>query len=268
MPSEYKAAWVIDGQHRLYAYANVDESKTAELSVVAFENLNESEQARLFVDINAKQKSVKQNLLVELYAELNWNSDDPDDRVMAIIAKAILSLDADSRSPFFSKIVRADDSVTSNRSISMTALSGALQQPECFLAKTKAGLVPGAFWTTDQMKTLKRAAAVVDAWVARAIAQSRDNWDLGRGPGGALGMNDSVIALLLTLRSVLQALSERGIRLYELTTDELIYEISPYAAELADAFSRYDQNDFALYRSFRGGQGSAPANAGASACFA
>jgi len=255
LPAEYKAAWVIDGQHRLYAYANTEQSKTAELSVLAFENLKESEQARLFVDINAKQKSVKQNLLVELWAELHWNSEDPEDRVRAIIAKAVLSLDSDPLSPFYKKIVRADDPATPTRSVSLTALSTALQHPEFFLAKTKAGFVPGAFWTTDQMKTVKRTTTTVNAWVGSAISQSRGNWDLGRGPGGALGMNDSVVALILTLRSVIRSLIDRGIRLYELAVDELITEITPYAEELASAFGSFDDAELSFYRSLRGSQG-------------
>jgi DNA sulfur modification protein DndB len=66
----YKSAWVIDGQHRLFAYSGHPRAATSHLSVLAFEGLSPSMQASLFVDINAKQKSVKQSLLQELYSEL------------------------------------------------------------------------------------------------------------------------------------------------------------------------------------------------------
>jgi DNA sulfur modification protein DndB len=255
LPAEYKAAWVIDGQHRLFAYANTSEAKRAELSILAFENLKESEQARLFVDINAKQKSVKQNLLVELWAELHWDSSDPEDRVIAIIAKMVLSLDSDPLSPFHNRIVRADDATTPTRSVSLQALTTALQQPEFFMAQTKAGPVPGAFWTTDQINTVKRAADVVNAWISGVIALAQENWQLGRSPGGALGMNDSVVALIMTLRSVLRYFTDRGIKLYELDLAELVSLISPYADELSRAFGSFTQQDFEFFRSLRGNQG-------------
>jgi len=59
----YRVAWIIDGQHRLFAYANHPLSEKSLVSVMAFVELPASEQARLFVDINAKQKKVKQSLL-------------------------------------------------------------------------------------------------------------------------------------------------------------------------------------------------------------
>jgi DGQHR domain-containing protein len=68
----YKSAWIIDGQHRLFAYSGHEKALKSKLTVLAFEGLKPSKQAELFIDINAKQKSVKQSLLQELYAELNW----------------------------------------------------------------------------------------------------------------------------------------------------------------------------------------------------
>jgi len=73
----YKSAWIIDGQHRLYAYSGHERAAKSRLVVLAFEGLPASRQASFFVDINAKQKAVKQSLLQELYAELHWDADEP-----------------------------------------------------------------------------------------------------------------------------------------------------------------------------------------------
>ena len=73
----YKSAWIIDGQHRLFSYSGHPRAKTGHLAVLAFEGIPPSTQAQLFVDINAKQKSVKTSLLQELYSELNWDADEP-----------------------------------------------------------------------------------------------------------------------------------------------------------------------------------------------
>ncbi len=96
----YRVAWIIDGQHRLFAYANHPLAKKSLIAVMAFVGLEPSEQARLFVDINAEQRKVKQSLLQELYAELHWDAEEPDVRVQAILSKVIQVLDADIRSPF------------------------------------------------------------------------------------------------------------------------------------------------------------------------
>lgn len=256
LPAEYKSAWVIDGQHRLFAYADAPERSRAELTVLAFENLEESDQARLFIDINAKQKSVKQNLLVELFAELHWNSDNLSDRVTAIISKLVLTLDSSSSSPFYQKIVRADDSAASSRSISLKTFSNALDSGELFFSEAKGDVTPGAFWQADQFATLRRAEQFLDKWFTTTLVNVRSNWDLGKLPGGALGMNDSLVANILLLRSIV-----RQVAVYEpsalssLTAKELWARFESWADIVATVYGEFQANDFALFRNLRGIQG-------------
>ena len=51
LPKLYRSAYIIDGQHRLYGYANSDFAKKNSIPVVAFVNLGKSEQIKLFMDI-------------------------------------------------------------------------------------------------------------------------------------------------------------------------------------------------------------------------
>src|SRR2546427_157124 len=44
----YRVAWIIDGQHRLFSYADHPMAKKSVVSVIAFVGLEASEQARLF----------------------------------------------------------------------------------------------------------------------------------------------------------------------------------------------------------------------------
>lgn len=74
IPNKYQIAWIIDGQHRLFGYSGLEEAKTATLPVIAFENLPAQQQAKLFVDINHEQVKVSKNLLIDLYANLHWDS--------------------------------------------------------------------------------------------------------------------------------------------------------------------------------------------------
>ncbi|WP_175755736.1 DGQHR domain-containing protein [Burkholderia cepacia] len=57
---------VIDGQHRVFGFAR---AKTAiRVPVVIYDNLSKEEEARLFIDINTKQKPVPKELLLAIKA--------------------------------------------------------------------------------------------------------------------------------------------------------------------------------------------------------
>ena len=155
----YKSAWIIDGQHRLFAYSGHPRAAKSHLSVLAFEGLSPSVQAGLFVDINAKQKSVKQSLLQELDAELHWESDRIADRVRAIVSKVVQVLDADKGSPLHGRVLSADVQKDAFRCISFTSLYRAIAKPRLYVVKESKGevLEYGPFWGGDNERTLKRA---------------------------------------------------------------------------------------------------------------
>jgi DNA sulfur modification protein DndB len=137
----YRVAWIIDGQHRLFAYANHPLAKKSLITVMAFVGLEASEQARLFVDINAEQRKVKQSLLQELYAELHWDAAEPDVRIQAILSKTIQVLDANKESPFHDRILKADETRTETRCISLTSVFHAMERGSFFIARMKKGEV-------------------------------------------------------------------------------------------------------------------------------
>ena len=58
---------VIDGQHRLSAFANVESAEEFELPVVAFVGLDLSWQAYLFYTVNIKPKKINASLAFDLY---------------------------------------------------------------------------------------------------------------------------------------------------------------------------------------------------------
>ena len=105
----YRSAWIIDGQHRLFAYSGHERATTSHLSVLAFVNLPASQQAQLFIDINHEQKSVKRSLLQELLAALNWDAEDEDKRIGAIVSKVIQALNEQADSAFQGRILLTDD---------------------------------------------------------------------------------------------------------------------------------------------------------------
>ncbi len=93
-PADYRNCWIIDGQHRLYAFQNVGTS--TKVAVIAFERMPTEIQAKYFIDINREQKPVDQDLIWDLQGEMRHNSPD------GIVANTVKKLN--SQAPLIDKI--------------------------------------------------------------------------------------------------------------------------------------------------------------------
>ncbi len=182
-----------------------DRAKNSHLSVLAFEGIPPSTQAQLFVDINAKQKSVQPSLLQELFAELNWNTDSPNGRVQAIISKAVQVLDSDRDSPLYGRILTADALKDHLRCVSLTSVFSSLGKTGFYIVKEVKGNVIeyGPLWAGNNEETLKRTVRVIKYWLEEIRKGAPDWWNLGSAEGGGLAMNDGITACINVLRSVL-----------------------------------------------------------------
>lgn len=253
----YKSAWIIDGQHRLFAYSGHPRAGKSLLSVLAFEGLLPSKQAELFIDINAKQKRVKQSLLQELYAELHWDADDPKIKVRAIVSKAIQDLDVDPESPFYHRIQTADDDKSYTCCITLTSIYGAIEKTGFHIVKEKHGhiLEFGPLWAGDTHTTLRRTTYVLKNWFNLIRHGAEDWWDKGSGEGGGLAMNDSVIACIDVLRSVFQHLDGTGRKLVHLDNEDLFECVRRYGEVLGKFLGSLSEDERRQFRSLRGVQG-------------
>jgi DGQHR domain-containing protein len=254
----YKSAWIIDGQHRLFSYSGHPRAATSRLAVLAFEGLPPSRQAALFIDINAKQKSVKQSLLQELYAELHWDAEAPQTRVRAIISKAIQGLDAHPESPLYGRIQASDVARDDIRCISFPSIFGALERSDFFIAKERKGDVIeyGPLWAGGNLATLKRTTAIISAWLASVRDVAAEWWDKGAGEGGGLAMNDGVVTSINVLRNVIDHIESDGrSRVLQEPEERVIQRIAPYGAALGDYFRRMSDTERKAFRDLRGNQG-------------
>ena len=72
-PDTYRNCWIIDGQHRLYSFAKLNQP-SIKIPVLAFVKLEVEKQAQFFVEINKEQKPVDPDLLWDLEGEMRPNS--------------------------------------------------------------------------------------------------------------------------------------------------------------------------------------------------
>lgn len=102
LPPYYGSAWVIDGQHRLYGYADSDHRNIDTIPVTAF--VKEENQAEIFFNINSNQKPIDKNLLWDLYEDLYQDSNDSKEKHLQSISILAKKLNSIKNSPFYKKI--------------------------------------------------------------------------------------------------------------------------------------------------------------------
>ena len=230
LPSRYKSAWVIDGQHRLYGYAPLTERYLNQnIMVIAFENLKKEEEANLFVTINHEQKSVPKTLLDDLEGELKWGSDNPSERIGAISARLIGYLNNDIGEALFRRITRQGIPATEKTCLTVPALKIGLR---------KSGLVgrailkkkeyePGPLCDTTDVGTLERARTILNSYFQLLESSNSKQWNAGRA--GYLCTNVSLQAYIQLLAALVEYMeSNKGLNARELNPNELIAEIEEY----------------------------------------
>jgi DNA sulfur modification protein DndB len=123
IPNAYGIAYIIDGQHRVYGYANSKYIANNTIPVVAFKGLDTIEQLEIFMDINQNQKAVSPSLRLDLEEDLYWDSDRADSRLKALRSSIIKKLANSESSPLFNKISVGEDKATLTFKPFTTALS-------------------------------------------------------------------------------------------------------------------------------------------------
>jgi DGQHR domain-containing protein len=104
--SEGDFAFVVDGQHRLFSFADeyreLASTETFELPVVALHNATEEMVGQTFVEINVNQKPVNKDLLTQMRAILGLLDTDFENTAIELIH----ALDEDKQSPLYNRILR------------------------------------------------------------------------------------------------------------------------------------------------------------------
>ena len=150
LPKKYKSAYIIDGQHRLYGYANSRFKSTNTIPVVALVNMDRSDQVRLFMQINENQKPVSKDLRNTLNSDLLWDSDSLLDQMTALKSRIAINLGENRKSPLYGRISIGED----KKDISTQQIGIALNRSD-FLGKVKTREIEklGTFYTGNLEKT-------------------------------------------------------------------------------------------------------------------
>lgn len=246
LPNKYKSAWVVDGQHRLYAYGELDDKiATDHLVVVAFEQLAEAAEANLFVTINHEQKRVPKNLLDELEGELKWGSTEPRERIGAIASRLWALLNGDNASPFYGRIITPGLKQTSETPLTVPEVKGALVASGLIGAPIFKGTQygPGPLCGATDKETLDKASDALMAYFNELAEAAPNRWALGKA--GYLCSNISVGGHIRLLAALIDYMRNRTSQdPLQLDGIELIEQIQPYLEPVLEYIKNTDAQKY------------------------
>jgi DNA sulfur modification protein DndB len=231
LPNKYHSAFIIDGQHRLYGYGNTEWKSKNTIPVVAFENLPEKEQTKIFVDINNKQKSVSKNLLMTLMGEFNWGSDNADEALAAVKTRVIDYLNKTKDSPLYKRIKLLDEKGSPNQCLTKNYLIGqALNKTDMFGTTQKKKLVrTGYLWAGDYGSTLDKAYEFLKSVFQFFEMGIPEQWEKGGAEGGFITMNLGISSLIRVSNDLLKYLEKNEhLDFTKLSGEEIAAKLKPY----------------------------------------
>lgn len=169
LPPYYGSAWIIDGQHRLYGYADLDERMTETIPVVAFVEQNVSFESKVFVDVNKNQKAIEKALLWDLFEDLYPNSTKDDERQLFVISRIAKRLAHDKDSPFYGQ-VKIPKEHGEKGNLTLTTICDTIANQK--LVAPKEGLLYTGDWTS----TIDFAAERMKAFFAVIKEAMPEEW--------------------------------------------------------------------------------------------
>lgn len=254
LPKRYHSAYIIDGQHRLYAYSDTDYARTNTIPVVAFVDLDRSKQLKLFMDINENQKAVSKTLRVTLNSDMLWDAPDFNDRREALRSKIAQMCGEEPTSPLLGRVVIGEDEKNPTKCITIEAIQQALKRCHFFTTYGKNNVIisDGIFDLGDNQSTLNIFYSFLEGCLKLVKANCENEWMLGER--GILTINRGIQAIIRIIDDIVIHLVNQG-KISPKTQDLeiLIDEVEYYIEPLADYLNKMDDIQRKELKGFLGG---------------
>lgn len=240
IPNAYGIAYIIDGQHRVYGYANSEYVESNTIPVVAFNDLDSGEQLKMFMDINQNQRAVSPNLKLDLEEDLFWDSDRVDSRMKALKSSIVKDLSNNPSSPLFRRISVGEDKAELALKPFYSALGNSKLLPSAKGNKYISDDVDSGLYDVgdhDHSRAMNHAKKDVSALVMMAYDFVFQNYpSLVTGDKSSLILsNRGAYAFICTLGSINHEMTKNGLVRKKMDVAERFQELRKYLAVLLES---------------------------------
>lgn len=256
LPKKYRSAYIIDGQHRLYGYSDSNFATTNSIPVVAFVDLDRSEQIKLFMDINENQKAVPKTLRVTLNADMLWDSSDFNERRQALRSKIAQMFGEEETSPLMGRVVIGEDEKSSIRCITVEAIQTALRKSNFMsqFGKKNCIIKDGTFDVGNNQDTCELLYPFLEGCLRYVKNEVPEEWERGDNNYGVLTMNRGIQAIIRVINDIVNHLVDlKEIFPKSQRTEELIDQVAFYLDPLNEYLNNLTQQERKELRGYFGG---------------
>ena len=211
LPQQYRSAFIIDGQHRLYGYANSEYKFSNTIPVVAFENLERENQVKLFMQINENQKAVPKNLRNTLNADLLWNSSNLIEQIKALKLQIAQDLGEDLDSPLYDRVIIGENNKTYLRCITIDTVRIGLDRSNYFGSFSKSSIKEdGSFYKGNNQETYDLFLPFIKGIFQYFKDNLNTYWNKGEAENGFLAINAGVESVIRLSSDIIDHLKGNG----------------------------------------------------------
>ncbi len=240
LPQKYRSAFIIDGQHRLYGYANSEYRSSNTVPVVAFVNLARREQVRLFMQINENQKAVQKSLRHTLNSDLLWDSEYLTDQVKALKLQIAQDLGEEESSPLYERVILGENPKTPTRCITIDTIKIGLDRSNYFGVFSKSAIKKdGTFYRGNNQDTYDVLFPFLEGCFAYMKEKLGKEWDKGESDDGFISINAGIESLIRVISDIIDHLvAAKRVNPKSDKTEVLIAKCTPYMDSLIYFFQQ------------------------------
>ena len=258
MPNQYLSAYIIDGQHRLYAYSGSSKSREQTVPVVAFVDLDHHEQLKLFMAINENQKSVPKCLRVTLNADMLWDSPNKGDQRLAIASYIAQKLNDDKKSNLKGRIIIGENEKAPERTTTVNAVQEAILIKSGFLNKYKKnGMLEheGYLDFDDNEQTANRVFELLWFCFDYIQEQCPEAWQMTEDDATIVVTGRGIHAIIQLIGDIVAHLkNDNGLSPKTMDVEDLIKEVEHYLDPLCDYINLSTEEERKELRKTLGGK--------------
>ena len=263
LPNTYGSIIIIDGQHRLFSFAGLDEAKTETLPVIAFDNLEASQQADIFYHINGKQEKVSKNLINQILCIQDWKSKNDKDRFYALPFEIILEMNRDSDSVLHNKIKMEGGSLKGIVSMTYAEVSDYFSRlkffsKDKFKRNSKASPHYALLYYKSIDDTLSQTKKLLNYYFTYFIEHSskvKNDWS--SGDKSYFDTNSVIVPLLMVLKEIINyVLSQDDLKdRIDIPLKDYIDRVYEFQRIMCNYFDRMNEDEFTQFKLSAGGKG-------------